>query len=101
MLFKLSALVSLLACTAAALPAAQSDCATCPSADQLVGTTSYTLVAGSGGTIGVPRYCGYSTDASGALGPQITCFYNNSGTLFSGANPVCPPIAPLVTCKWQ
>ncbi|GLB42529.1 hypothetical protein LshimejAT787_1105440 [Lyophyllum shimeji] len=63
--------------------------------------TGNALVAGSGGTSGVPRFCGFSPDATGLSGPQITCFYNNSGSLTAYSGTPCPPTAPLVTCQWQ
>ncbi|KAF8069313.1 hypothetical protein FPV67DRAFT_1117331 [Lyophyllum atratum] len=74
MLFKSGAFVSLLATTAAALPAAQAECVTCPATD----LDGLALVAGSGGSMGTPRFCGYSADATGASGPQVTCFYGEA-----------------------
>ncbi|KAJ7064269.1 hypothetical protein C8F01DRAFT_1367586 [Mycena amicta] len=61
------------------------ECPVCPTTD-LVGDA---LVAASGGTRGTPRFCGYSPDASGASGPSVDCFYNDSDG--SGTGPSeCP-----------
>ncbi|KAJ7234363.1 hypothetical protein B0H12DRAFT_1239068 [Mycena haematopus] len=68
MFFRTSAVVAL----GLALTAAATDCPDCPSTD-LAGNA---LVAQSGGTLGTPRFCGYSPDASGASGPSVDCFYN-------------------------
>jgi phenylacetate-coenzyme A ligase PaaK-like adenylate-forming protein len=45
-------------------------------------TTQYVLVAQSGGTIGVPLFCGYDpTSLAGSGDVSVRCFYNNSVSL--------------------
>ncbi|KAJ6527096.1 hypothetical protein B0H19DRAFT_1196453 [Mycena capillaripes] len=65
-------------------------CPVCPTTD-LAGDA---LVAASGGTLGTPLFCGYSTDATGASGPQVDCFYSTSGAGF-GTDANCPPTATV------
>ncbi|KAJ7101560.1 hypothetical protein B0H15DRAFT_943880 [Mycena belliarum] len=65
--------------SALVLVAAATDCPVCPPTD-LVGDA---LVAQSGGTRGTPRFCGYSSDATGASGPSVDCFFSISGSGFS------------------
>ncbi|KAJ7046386.1 hypothetical protein C8F04DRAFT_1064127 [Mycena alexandri] len=77
--------VSALVCVASA-----ANCAVCPTTD-LVGDA---LVANSGGSLGTPRFCGYSPDASGASGPSVECFYNSGGA-GSGPGAECPPTAQV------
>lgn len=53
--FKQAIVLALVACVAAAPQAAASECAICPATD----LNGLPLVAASGGTIGVPAFCGY------------------------------------------
>ncbi|KAF8066897.1 hypothetical protein FPV67DRAFT_1214339 [Lyophyllum atratum] len=97
MLFGLCALVSLFV-SAGAVPAAttaQTQCATCPSTD-LGGNV---VVADSGGTFGVPKFCGYSSKVTTPISPKVFCFYNNNaGAVLATSNPLCPPITSLASC---
>ncbi|GLB41184.1 hypothetical protein LshimejAT787_0903990 [Lyophyllum shimeji] len=102
MRFGLCALVSLFVISGARAvrPApqvvAQVQCATCPSKD-LAGNV---VVASSGGTVGVPRFCGYSETVTNPASPKVFCFYNNNAGAVSGtSHPQCPPTTSLVACK--
>ncbi|KAJ7149242.1 hypothetical protein C8R43DRAFT_1128606 [Mycena crocata] len=77
--------------SALALSAAAVDCPRCEKTD-VVGEF---LVAQSGGTRGTPLFCGYSTDATGAAGPQTTCFFGTDGSPFSNNDAKCPTTAPI------
>ncbi|KAJ7119741.1 hypothetical protein C8R44DRAFT_672660 [Mycena epipterygia] len=77
--------------SALALVAVATDCPNCPSTD-LVGNF---LVAMSGGTLGTPRFCGYSPDKTGASGPSVECFYNDSTGTGTGPGASCPATAPI------
>lgn len=99
MLFELGALVSLVVSAAAGTvptaPVAQVQCATCPSTD-LAGNV---VVANSGGTVGVPKFCGYSAAVTTPASPKVFCFYNNNAGAISGtSHPLCREITPLVSC---
>ncbi|KAF7365718.1 hypothetical protein MVEN_00445500 [Mycena venus] len=76
---------------ALALAAAATNCPVCPTTD-LDGNA---LVANSGGTLGTPRFCGYSPDATGASGPSVLCFYNDGNGAGSGPGASCPPTATI------
>ncbi|KAJ7738915.1 hypothetical protein B0H14DRAFT_3515908 [Mycena olivaceomarginata] len=76
---------------ALALAVAATTCPNCPATD-LLGNA---LVAKSGGTLGTPRFCGYSPDATGAAGPSVLCFYNDSTGAGSGPGASCPAVAPI------
>ncbi|KAJ7200320.1 hypothetical protein GGX14DRAFT_572083 [Mycena pura] len=84
-------LVAIVSALAALELAAATTCPVCPATD-LVGDA---LVAQSGGTLGTPKFCGYSPDASGASGPSVECFYNDGNGAGSGPGSACPPSAPI------
>ncbi|KAL1705909.1 hypothetical protein EV121DRAFT_257818 [Schizophyllum commune] len=87
----------LAASTALAAPAADNTagmCAVCP--DTALDGAS--LVASSGGTLGVPRFCGFSADSTGASGPQSICFYSNNGQLSYSSTNACPTETTLQSC---
>ncbi|KAL1747384.1 hypothetical protein HDZ31DRAFT_61299 [Schizophyllum fasciatum] len=89
--------VLLAATTALAAPAADSAagmCAVCPE----TALDGAALVASSGGTMGVPRFCGFSADSTGASGPQSICFYSNNGQLSYSSTNACPSETTLQSC---
>ncbi|KAJ7599823.1 hypothetical protein C8J56DRAFT_908947 [Mycena floridula] len=62
-------------------------CALCPTAD-LAGDA---LVANSGGTQGVPRFCGFSANVTSG-NVEVKCFYGGTGVLSSpSSDALCPP----------
>ncbi|KAF8880507.1 hypothetical protein BD779DRAFT_1548590 [Infundibulicybe gibba] len=82
----------ILAASVSAAP--QLQCPRCPLSDNI----AESLVAQSGGSRGVPLFCGYSFDSTGAGGPQTFCFYGqSSGGVFSGGSN-CPSLALLGDC---
>ncbi|TRM60399.1 hypothetical protein BD626DRAFT_505240 [Schizophyllum amplum] len=74
--------------------AAAAECAICPD----LALDGASLVASSGGTQGVPRFCGFSADSTGASGPQCICFYNNDGSLSYSSTGACPTETTLQSC---
>ncbi|KAF8904865.1 hypothetical protein CPB85DRAFT_1437609 [Mucidula mucida] len=66
-------------------------CALCPQAD-LAGEP---IVASSGGTQGVPRFCGFQANATENAAPTTICFYGPGGGLSYASTELCPPTTEL------
>ncbi|KAF9020188.1 hypothetical protein BDZ89DRAFT_1072463, partial [Hymenopellis radicata] len=93
MLGTLIQLASLAILIAAAPPAVPRDvsCALCPETD-LAGEP---VVASSGGTQGVPRFCGFQANATAPVSPTTICFYGNGGSLSYASTELCPLVTEL------
>ncbi|KAF9022008.1 hypothetical protein BDZ89DRAFT_1019199 [Hymenopellis radicata] len=67
-------------------------CALCPETD-LAGEP---VVASSGGTQGVPRFCGFQANATAPVSPTTICFYGvQCGSLSYASTELCPLVTEL------